>query len=113
MCSSDLHPAHTIRRRIATVADSVEQGHDCWQALLEVGLVSRREAALLSSAERAGNLDWALRRTADNVDSRISFRFNALVEFVRPVLMLVYAGIVGVVVVGLFMPIVKLLSDLS
>ncbi|MBT6495352.1 MAG: hypothetical protein HOL01_12445, partial [Planctomycetaceae bacterium] len=75
--------------------------------------ISRRETALLSAAERAGNLDWALRRTADNVDSRISFRFNALVEFVRPVLMLLYAGVVGTVVVGLFMPLVKLLNDLS
>ncbi|MBT6157643.1 MAG: hypothetical protein HOK71_02780 [Planctomycetaceae bacterium] len=108
-----VHPAPAIRRRIGDIADEVEQGHNCWQAMLASGLISRRETALLSAAERAGNLDWALRRTADNVDSRISFRFNALVEFVRPVLMLLYAGVVGTVVVGLFMPLVKLLNDLS
>ena len=107
------HPTPSIRRRIAAVADDVDRGHDCWFSLNEAGLIKRREAVLLASAERVGNLDWVLRQLAGSVDSRIEFRFNMLIEFVRPALLLFYGMIVGTVVIGLFMPLIKLLNDLS
>jgi protein transport protein HofC len=107
------HPTPSIRRRIAAVADDVDQGHDCWKSLNEAGLIKRREAALLASAERVGNLDWALRQLATSIDSRIEFRFNMLVEFISPALLLFYGMIVATVVVGMFMPLIKLLNDLS
>lgn len=107
------HPAALIRRRIDIVAFAVEAGGNCWQAMTDVGLIRRREAAVLSSAERAGNLDWALRELAGNIDSRIALRFGVVVEFARPVLLLAYGTTVATVVIGLFLPLVKLINDLS
>lgn len=107
------HPVPVVRRRISRVADDVERGHDCWQSMLATGLIGRREATLLEAAERAGNLDWALRQVASGADSRVSYRFSAVAEFVRPLLLLLVAVVVGIFVVGMFLPLVKLLNDLS
>ena len=107
------HPTPSIRRRISAVATGVDQGHDCWYSLTDAGLIKRRKAALLASAERVGNLDWALRQLAGSIDSRIEFRFNMLLEFVRPLLLLFYGMIVATVVVGLFMPLIELLNELT
>ena len=50
--------------------DAFVRGGDCFQLLCRNGLVNSREAAAPVSAERAGNLAWALEGIADNIERR-------------------------------------------
>lgn len=110
---ADSHPAALIRRRIAVVARTVEAGGDCWKAMTDVGLIGRREAALLAAAQRVGNLEWALHELARHVEDRISLRLNAIVEFARPVLLLAIGTTIAVIVVAMYLPLVQLIHQLS
>lgn len=109
----ELQPSASIRRRLREVATALLQGQDCWHALLAARLIKPGEAMLLDAAQRAGNVPWALRELADAIERRHRRRLAILLEFVRPAVMLCFGLIVAFVVVGLFMPLIKLVHDLS
>jgi type IV pilus assembly protein PilC len=107
------HPQRLMRQTLARVRDQLERGVDCWRALQEARLISPAEAGVLEAAERAGNLAWALEDAAERIERRIVYRLELWSEFGRPVVLVVFGTAVGVFAVGLFMPLVKLLNDLS
>jgi type II secretory pathway component PulF len=107
------HPHNSIRRRLAFVESDVLAGGDVWDSLAKYKLVRRAEAAILASAQRAGNLPWALRNTADNIERKIRHRFLVIVEFFSPAAMLALGCIVGLIVLAIFMPLIKLIGDLA
>jgi type II secretory pathway component PulF len=107
------HPDSSIRRNLSFVQTDVLAGGDVWVSLADNKLVRRAESAILASAQRAGNLPWALRNTADGIERKIRHRFQVVLEFFRPALMLALGSIVGLIVVALFMPLIKLINDFA
>ena len=69
--------------------------------------------ALIEAAQRVGNLPWALREIADVREKRYIFRVDTLVQLFRPVPIIAIGLFVGWVCVAMFMPVVKLVNDLS
>ena len=109
---SDHHRAH-IRERIERVATVVATGNDCWKALENQGLLRPHEWDILEAAQRLGNLPWALTELADTMERRQHVRLLYWFEALRPVAVISIGLMVAFVVIGLFMPIVKLINDLS
>ena len=102
-----------LQRRVAAVRLALSQGEPCWERLAREGFLKPKEVALIESAQRAGNLPWALHTLADSLDRRLLFRFSAALELLRPVTILCLGAIVGFVAIAMFLPLVKLLNDLS
>tara|TARA_R110002072_G_scaffold303099_1_gene493377 strand:+ start:63944 stop:65464 length:1521 start_codon:yes stop_codon:yes gene_type:complete len=103
----------TVAESIAEVYVDTESGGDCWKALLKQGFLSRRDLALIEAAQRVGNLPWALREIADVREKRFIFRVDTLVQLFRPVPIIAVGLFVGWVCIAMFMPVVKLVNDLS
>jgi type II secretory pathway component PulF len=110
---STRYPDTHLRFRLAPVAQAVAGGSNCWDVLCGAGMIGRRDAALLQSSQRAGNLAWALRGTADDIERRASYRMAAAVELLEPVMLLAAGGVVGTFVVGMFLPLVQLLAQIQ
>lgn len=106
------YPDSRLRFRLAPVAQAVAGGSNCWDVLCDARMIGRRDAALLQSSQRAGNLAWALRGTADDMERRSGYRLAAAVELVEPVLLLAAGAVVGTFVVGMFLPLVQLLTQI-
>lgn len=107
------HPDKTLRARLAQVEDDIRAGGDCWNSLWGVGLLRRNETGLLNAAARVGNLGWALRDLAESIERRAEYRTRIILDLLRPLAMLVTGAIVGFFVIGLFLPLVKLIDALS
>ncbi|MGH7202421.1 MAG: type II secretion system F family protein [Planctomycetaceae bacterium] len=107
------HPDRAIRQRLQGVYIDLERGEDVWRSLVQAGFLRRNDAALLSSAERAGNLPWALMELAHETERRMSARVAVALELLRPLLLAGFGVVVGTVVVAVFLPMVKLINDLS
>ena len=107
------HPRIAIRRAAAQVALGVEAGKNAWELMQYEGLLNRKQTALLASAERAGNLRWALNELAESLENRQAFRLITAFSFVEPAIVLFVGAITGFVVIALFFPLVKLISDFS
>ncbi len=102
-----------VRERISRVQDDMLVGIDWAQCLQEEGLLKEHERQTLSSAQSVGNLPWALESVAANVERNLRYRFACYFEWLRPAAVLGVAAVVAFIMIGLFMPIVKLLKDLS
>lgn len=102
-----------LRDRLAWAIDHLRSGSPIWQTLQRAGFLRHYETLVLESAEDTGNLPWALETLANNMERRVSFRLQAILEILRPILLIGISILVGFVIIALFMPLIKLLNDLS
>jgi len=102
-----------LRQRLAWAIDELRSGAPIWQTLQTAGVLRHYETLVLESAEKTGNLPWALETLANNMERRTSFRLQAFLEILRPVLLIGISLIVGFIAFALFMPLIKLLNDFS
>ena len=102
-----------LRDRLAWAVESLQAGTPNWQTLQAAGLLKHSETLVLETAEQTGNLPWALETLATNLERRSAFRVSAFMEFARPILLIGMSLIVGFVAFAMFLPLVKLLNDLS
>jgi type II secretory pathway component PulF len=108
-----VYPATSVRYALQRAYAAVDGGVDWRDALARFELVTPAEQGLLKTAERAGNLPWALRAIAARNERRAVYRLSAAVQVLYPLIILVLGAFVAFFVVALFIPLVKLIEGLS
>ena len=104
---------HRLRERLAWSIDQLKSGTPTWQTLQTAGILRHYETIVLETAEQTGNLPWALETLATNMERRTAFRLQATLEILRPVLLVAMSIVIGFIAFAMFMPLIKLLNDLS
>ncbi len=106
-------PAGRASRTISEVRSRLDSGEDFLDALSRVGLLSGRECAFLGAARRNGHLDWGMRQLGLSIQRRRLRLLKLAGRLAEPLLILGVGFCVGVWGVGLFLPLIKLMNDLS
>lgn len=106
-------PAGRASDRMLDLRDLLERGEQLPAALTRTRLLSRRDAAFLESATAAGHPDWAMRQLADQLDRRRTQRIRRRQVLTAWGLQATVALFVLWFVLALFMPLIKLVNDLS
>lgn len=107
------HHRPSVAKSLSRVAIDVQAGDDCFERLREQRLISVADEQFLSSAQRVGNLGWALNELAEIRERRMSHRARFWLEVFRPIPVLIAGVVVFFLAAAFFLPIVKLLNDLS
>jgi type IV pilus assembly protein PilC len=68
---------------------------------------------MVDVGEETGELDTMLYKVADTYDEEVAVLTESLVSLLEPLLIVFLGGMVGFIVVSLFLPLVKLITDLS
>jgi type IV pilus assembly protein PilC len=68
---------------------------------------------MVDVGEETGELDTMLYKVADTYDREVEVVTDGLMAMLEPLLVMVLGGIVGFIVIALFMPLIKLITDLS
>jgi type IV pilus assembly protein PilC len=68
---------------------------------------------MVDVGEETGELDTMLYKVADNYDEEVSVLTEALMSLMEPLLIIVLGGMVGFIVIALFLPLIKLIQKLS
>tara|TARA_R110002095_G_scaffold197329_2_gene176376 strand:+ start:2545 stop:3651 length:1107 start_codon:yes stop_codon:yes gene_type:complete len=102
-----------LSQRFQAILEDIRKGNDCWTALHDYSLLTPSEVRLLQSAQRAGNLSWALKAIAKSIERRIDYRMALIREYLEPALIFGIGCLVGLFVIGLFLPLVKLMNSLA
>ena len=110
---SNHHPSQNIYHKLNDVAETTAAGGDCWDCLQHHGLLKRHEVEIVHAAEKAGNAGWALRHLAGNIERSQKTRFNGAAQLFEPAVVLLLGALTAWIVISLFMPLIKLLNDLS
>lgn len=107
-----VYPSMPVRSQLGRASEAVSAGVDWREALRKVRLISHAEQALLTSAERAGNLPWALRQIAVRREKRAVYRLATALQILYPAAILFLGAFVAFYVVALFVPLVNLINGL-
>jgi general secretion pathway protein F len=91
----------------------VEDGAGWPDSFRKEGLLTDAEAGLLESAERVGNLVWALREVADSRERRLAYRVKVLNSLAQPVLIVGLGILVLIIVTAYFLPLVEIVLHLA
>jgi type IV pilus assembly protein PilC len=68
---------------------------------------------MVDVGEESGELDTMLYKVADTYDEEVAVLTESLTSLMEPLLIVVLGGAVGFIVIALFMPLIKLINDLS
>ena len=102
-----------VRYRLHAAIRQIADGNHWCDALQHVGFVTQAQAAVFKSAERAGNLAWALEEMADSTVRRSSYRAQAALNFAFPLLILGCGMCVLFVALGMSLPLFSLIQKLA
>lgn len=107
------HRSKTVQNHLLYIRNEVGRGSEVWQLFVELGYLNRSEGRILESAARAGNLSWALRQLAERIERNVDYRMALVMEILRPAILISISLAVAIFVIGMFLPLVKLINDLS
>ena len=68
---------------------------------------------MIDVGEETGDLDSMLYKIADIYDEEVNVMVEALLSLLEPIMIVVLGGVVGLIVIALFMPMLSLLDKLS
>ncbi len=100
-------------RALGKVHDSIREG-DTFAAPLRASRVCDAIVVnMIDVGEETGDLDKMLMKVADNYDEEVDVALSALISVIEPIMVVVLGGIVGFIIVALFMPLVSLINAVS
>ncbi len=100
-------------RALDKVHDSIREGESVAGPLRQAKVVDGLVTNMIDVGEETGELDNMLLKVADNYDEEIDVAVAALVSLIEPIMVVVLGGVVGFIVVALFMPLVELIQNVS
>ncbi len=110
---ADAAPNIELDRRLRMAATQLEAGQPLGSTLYGMGLLTAPEVEFLERAEELGNLPWMLETLAESNERRWEARFVRVSVWLQPIATLMLGLIVGFIAIALFMPLLKLINDLS
>ncbi len=102
-----------ISEAIGKVHDSVKEGESIVAPLEASKVFPPMVISMVDVGEETGQLPEMLLKIADVYDDEVDNSVAALTSMLEPLMIVVLALVVGVIVMALFLPLVKIISDLS
>lgn len=102
-----------FEKALTKVHDSIREGESFAQPLRETKVVDPIVVNMVDVGEETGDLDAMLLKVADNYDEEVDVAVSSLVSLLEPLMVVVLGGIVGTIVVSLFLPMVKMIESVS
>ncbi|MFN0198822.1 MAG: type II secretion system F family protein, partial [Planctomycetaceae bacterium] len=100
-------------RAFDTIYSAIREGESMAVPLRETRITDDMVVNMVDVGEETGALDNMLYKVADVYDEEVSVLVDGLVSLLEPLMVVVLGLIVGFIVIALFMPLIKLLNDLS
>jgi type IV pilus assembly protein PilC len=102
-----------FERAFTRIYESIREGETIAQPLKESRVVDDIVVNMIDVGEETGDLDTMLNKIADNYDEEVEVLVESLVSLLEPIMILILGGIIGFIVIALFLPLIQLISKLS
>ena len=96
-----------VDRAMAAVVESVKSGGSIAAPLKDEPIFPPMVAQMIAIGEETGNLDTMLSKVADFYEDEVAAAIKALTSILEPVMIVLVGGIVGFIVVAMYMPMFK------
>jgi len=106
-------PNSVLAGAVGDVRASVREGETMAAPLLESRIFDDMVVNMIDVGEATGSLDQMLLKIADTYEDEVDVQVGTLFKLLEPILLLLLAGIVGFIVIALFLPILKVMDNFS
>jgi type IV pilus assembly protein PilC len=96
-----------VERAMDDVIASVKSGGSISTPLREAPIFPGMVAQMIAVGEETGNLDTMLTKVADFYEAEVAAAIKAMTSILEPVMIVLVGGIVGFIVVAMYMPMFK------
>lgn len=96
-----------VDRAMVAVVESVKSGGSLAAPLKDEPIFPPMVAQMIAIGEETGNLDTMLSKVADFYEDEVAAAIKALTSILEPVMIVLVGGIVGFIVVAMYMPMFK------
>ena len=98
---------------MADVIESVKSGGSIADPLKDATIFPAMVAQMIAVGEETGNLDAMLSKVADFYEAEVAAAVKALTSILEPVMIILVGGIVGFIVIAMYMPMFKVYDQIK
>jgi type IV pilus assembly protein PilC len=113
MITRDTSGNYVYEQALTKVHDSIREGETFAGPLREAKVCDAIVVNMIDVGEETGDLDTMLMKIADNYEEEVDVAVQALLSLLEPLLVVVLGGVVGTIVLALFLPLVKMIESVS
>src|SRR5439155_19461855 len=96
-----------VESAMESVIESVKSGGSIAAPLKDSAIFPAMVAQMIAVGEETGNLDTMLTKVADFYEDEVAAAVKALTSILEPIMIMLVGGIVGFVVIAMYMPMFK------
>ena len=100
--------SETYRKAVLQIKEDVEVGYAVSLAMKQTNLFPHVVVQMVAIGEEAGALDAMLEKVAMTYEEEVSNSVDALSSLLEPFIMVILGGLIGSMVVGMYLPIFKM-----
>jgi type IV pilus assembly protein PilC len=89
---------------------SISEGRTIAEPLMDTGIFPAMVVQMIAVGEATGALDTMLSKIADFYDDEVDAAVSAMTALLEPVMMVFLGGIVGGMIIAMYLPIFKMAS---
>jgi type IV pilus assembly protein PilC len=113
MITRDTSGNYVYEQALTKVHDSIREGETFAGPLREAKVCDSLVVNMIDVGEETGDLDTMLMKIADNYDEEVDVAVQALLSLLEPLMVVVLGGVIGTIVLALFLPLVKMIESVS
>ncbi len=102
-----------VARVMSDVIDSVKRGGTISEPLKESSVFPMMVSHMVAVGESTGELDWMLSKIADFYEERVAAAVKALTSIIEPVMIVFIGGMVGFIVIAMYLPLFKVYNEVG
>jgi type IV pilus assembly protein PilC len=99
-----------IEKAMVNVQQSIKEGQSITRPLESIRVFPAMVTQMISVGEETGSLDTMLHKIADFYEDEVNASIKALTSIIEPVMMVGVGGIVGLVVISMYLPIFNMMN---
>lgn len=107
--SGNVHIAEALNK----VHDRVKEGEGVGKPLEATKIFPTMVTSMVEVGEETGALPEMLTRIADTYDEEVDNAVTSITSIIEPIMIVLMAVVVGTIVIALFLPLVKIIQELS
>jgi type IV pilus assembly protein PilC len=104
---------YVFEKALQKVHDSIREGESFAEPLRESKTCDPIVVNMIDVGEETGEMDVMLMKIADNYDEEVDVAVASLVSLLEPLMVIIIGGIVGTIVVAMFLPLVAMIESLQ
>ncbi|MHC5023837.1 MAG: type II secretion system F family protein [Planctomycetota bacterium] len=113
MITRDTSGNYVYEKALTKVHDSIREGETFSGPLREAKVCDALVVNMIDVGEETGDLDTMLMKIADNYDEEVDVAVQSMLSLLEPLLVVVLGGMVLIIVLALFLPLVKMIESVS